>query len=167
MSKYAEAKRRWRDYQRAHGRCVCCAKPNDGPGPRCSACRARESEHRKAARAKRRAALLAAGLPLCKPGFNNGFGQRPQDIRRPTPEQMAELHRLGGAAIGAGLAKAAKEALMQDVRRLLLDVRSIFTAQQVADLMPIVSEVYDRGVRRGYTRAKDRRRRAEKASEAA
>lgn len=161
---HAKDKAAWRERKRAAGCCLCCGEANDRDRTLCTFCSNRRNARRKARLSSLKAELLAQGLPVRGRGWN-GFQVRPQDRFRGTPEQMSVLGKLGGDALGRIRSKTVTDALLAEVRHLLLDVRSDFTTAQIADVVAICRVMLDRGDKRGYARCKEQHaRRARKAA---
>jgi hypothetical protein len=151
----------WREYMRVHGRCRECAKPWAGTEWACEVCRAKRRARYQAQRDAAKAARIAAGGPDRSPGWNLR-GRRPPVMLR-TPEERRAMSLAGAAASARSRRAAVERVVIDELRRVFLNVRSDFTAEQMADLEHVVLVAYKLGERRGAARA----RRVEKASEAA
>lgn len=151
--------------QRAKGLCGACPRPWTGPQANCEVCRAKKSAREKARRAAVHVAREAAGLPPRRHGWC-GLQSRPQDICRHSPERQRELIAAANKVACRQRQVQTTADVMRDVRTRLLDVRSTFTTEQLADLLPIFLRVHLLGIERERARGHQIRYRAERRAKA-
>jgi hypothetical protein len=155
--------------KRALGLCPLCSSPWTGPQGNCDSCRAKKAAREKAKRLAAHAEREAAGLPPRRLGWC-GFQVRRGDICRHSPERQRELIAEASKVARRKRYVQTTAEVLGDVRRRLLDVRSTFTPEQIADLIPIFLRVHQLGIERERGRAHQLRYRSErkaKATEAA
>lgn len=152
--------------KRASGLCPLCSSPWTGPQGNCDSCRAKKSAREKARRVAGHEARAAAGLPPRTLGWC-GFQSRPGDICRHSPERQRELIAAASQVANRKRRVQTTAEVLQDVRQRLLDVRSTFTPEQMADLLPIFLRVHLLGIERERGRVHQGRYRSERRAKRA
>lgn len=163
MANNALNSRVWRERMLVAGRCVACGAEKDCWQRECPRCR--ESRKRRADPVKRRAIQnarsariraerRAMGLPVYPRGPGKGLGCSGESL---TPEQRSERGRKGGMATGKIRAARVMAEAVNVARRAILDVRSDFTREQLADMSRVLVTVYRVGLDQGYIKGRKAR----------